>query len=278
MILSFAGINIRLIFDPGYLGDSRYFDTIVKWYGVSQTVMNCFEIAFHHDPAWEKVDCGDMQEYNGVFYREEDHQFVFRTDSSLIYLDWRAHRMRVLFGREKQTGFFDTFMIWNLKLLVTLLVIKAGGVPCHSSGVTNGKESLLFSGQPGAGKTTIALLLRDRWSIYNDELNIIMPRQNSYYTFSTPFTSPQKFSLCSYGSSPLKKIFFIKQDVRNYTKSISTKEKYFRLLTSAYTVPTSAFFGDLLMENCEKIVAAVPMAMLHFINNSTIAEELVSLI
>lgn len=274
MVLQIAGIRIKTIISSEYKIQSDYFNTIVKWYGTASSESWDFEIRLEPESLFFDLNENIMERRNGLLYSETDNTFIFKTDSSTVHIDWRDKMMRLAFDHAIKGDPIDVLFVWNLKLLISLLVLQAGGLPCHCSAVYNNHYSIVFSGRPRAGKTTIALLLKKKFEIYNDELNIIRPYSDTFYTFSTPFTSPEKLMFCSPGFSPLKKIFFLRHAQTNYTRPMSYKEKYFSLLGSAYTLPTSAYFADILMKNCENISNTIPIEMLYFNYMSNIAEKI----
>ena len=215
-----------------------------------------------------------MESRNEVLYLEREDSLIFEKELWVSIINWKEKIMTVMFFGTGEDS-YDHLLIRSLKLLVSLLVLQKGGLPCHSSAVAKNNEfGMLFCGPSNEGKTTIALLLSRKWVLYNDEYNIIMPVNNRYYVYSTPFTTPQKLNHCSFGSAPIKKIFFLKKGAENKVESITQKQKYLSVLESIYTFPTSKELGSIMMTNAEKISQEIQMEKLYFKLDIAIFKEI----
>lgn len=276
MILEIATIRIKLTFEHEYNLNTDYINKIIEMYKVGDTDEYDFE--FKTIKRTEQPSTFyKMESRNEALYRETEDTFLFETESWASTIYWKNRLMTIMFFNKGFTHLEDRLFIGSLKLLISLLILKKGGLPLHCSAVSNNNQfCTLFSGQSYAGKTTIALLLhhKRKWAIFNDEFIIIKPHNGTYYVYSTPFTSPEKITFCSHGIAPLKKIFFLKKDIANRTEKMALKEKYFFVLGGTFTFPTSEYFGNILMETVEKIARNVPIEMLYFNNKSNIAERI----
>lgn len=280
MILEIATIRIKLTFDYDYNLYTEYINKIIKMYKRDDSRGYDFELKTVKGTK-RPSKLFKMEKRNEALYRETRDTFTFETESWASTIYWKEKLMTTMILDKESTEFEDRLFLRSLKLLVSLLALEKGGLPFHCSAVTKKNQySILFSGQSTAGKTTIALLsyYKWKWDIFNDEFNIIIPFKGSYYVYSTPFTSPEKITFCSYGSAPIKKIFFIKKDICNRTKEIALPQKYFYVLGGTYTFPTSEKFGIILMETVEKIARNIPMQILYLNHKSNIAEQIDKLI
>lgn len=274
MIIEIATIRLKLTLDHTYNLNTDYLNKIIEMYKVDNTDEYDFELKTIKSTDLPS-SIYEMESRNDALYHETEDAFIFETESWTSTIYWKKKVMTTMFFNEKSANSHDRLLIRSLKLLVSLLTLQKGGLPCHCSALTkNNKYSIIFPGQSNAGKTTIAILLSRKWNIYNDEFNIIMPLKNGYYVFSTPFTTPEKFTFCTYGNTPLRKIFFLQKSPVNKTEKMTMKQKYFSVLECVYTFPTSEKFSAIIMKNVEKISQGIPIEMLYFNHKSNIAKDI----
>ena len=273
MILEIATIRIKLTFEYSYNLNTEYINKIVEMYKAEDTADYDFELKTVH-PSERPSTLYAMEPRNEALYLEKEDSFVFEKESWVSIINWKEKIMTAMFFGTGEDS-HDQLLIRSLKLLVSLLVPQKGGVSCHCSAVSKKNENgLLFCGPSNEGKTTIALLLHRKWTLYNDEYNIIMPLDNCFHVYSTPFTTSEKLRFCSYGFAPVKKIFFLKKGAETKVESMTPKQKYLSVLENTYTFPTSGKICSAMMGNVEKISREIPAGMLYFKLGSDICEEI----
>lgn len=75
-----------------------------------------------------------------------------------------------------------------LRILHTLALAGTGGFLLHAaSGMRNGR-AFLFAGRSGAGKTTIARLAPEDFTLFTDEVSYVRKSPAGYRCYGTPFT------------------------------------------------------------------------------------------
>ncbi len=273
MILEIATFRIKITIDTTYTLNTPYLDSIKKMYQAGTQDSCDFEIQTIPDTSRPSSIYSMERRLNALYFENAD-LFVFETESWAATIDWHKKLMTTTFFNENLTEPHDRLLIRSLKLLLSLLSLKKGGLPCHCSAITKDNSfSIIFPGRSNTGKTTIAHLLSKEWRIYNDEFNIILPCKNSYYVFSTPFTTPDKLKFCTTGYAPLKKIFFLEKSRENKIREMSLKQQYLSLLQCVYAFPTSEEFSNYIMTNTENIYQSIPIDLLYFNHISTIAED-----
>ena len=117
------------------------------------------------------------------------------------------------------------FMFLILYALQKLLV-KEGGFFYHGSAIEKDGKALIFTGRPGAGKSTAARLLATKYRVLADDSMIIRKHQKQFYLYQVPpiekvttlVRSPEKYLIDS--------IFFLK---KSPVGSISPLIKDYRL-------------------------------------------------
>ncbi len=82
-------------------------------------------------------------------------------------------------------------VLWSidsvLRIIHSVTVAAAGGFLLHSASAVRNGRAVLFSGQSGAGKTTIARLLPRECRLLTDEISYVLPHRSGYHAFGTPF-------------------------------------------------------------------------------------------
>ena len=105
------------------------------------------------------------------------------------------------------------------RLLLIGLLSRNRGVMLHASGVKIGTTGLLFAGEDGAGKSTMARL----WAKYangtviGDDHIVIRKRQSRYWMYSTPWHGMD----CVASAVPIDSIFIIHHGTRNQLSQLT---------------------------------------------------------
>lgn len=87
---------------------------------------------------------------------------------------------------------------------------KNDGLILHSSAVKNGNIAYLFFGVSGAGKSTAAALLGEKYKVIADDAGIVKRDKEDYYFYQTPFAERTKIDKTS-TKYLLGKIFIVKK-------------------------------------------------------------------
>ncbi len=231
----------------------------------------------------EKGDPNFKKRYNlkktkDALYSHDQYGFRIVAETFSLYAN-KPEKKLTIHDHNNTVNSVDSALIASVRLYTSLLCIEHGGLPAHGSCVyIKGKGAYIFSGKSGAGKTTIARMLKRFGNVFNDEFNLLTTVNNTFHVFSNPFTSIQNMNFCSTGSSPLKKIFFLNKSDKNYSKAISHKEKVFNILKNTYTFPLSDAYWDKLLETANKIVHEIPSEMLYFSLGENSADEVYNIV
>ncbi|MBN1570661.1 MAG: hypothetical protein JXA73_22650 [Acidobacteria bacterium] len=106
------------------------------------------------------------------------------------------------------------------ELLVLNLLAQGRGAEVHACGLVNADgDGLLFAGQSGAGKTTMAKLWEKEpgITILSDDRIILRQDENRIWMYGTPWHGEAEMATAS--RAPLKRIFFIRHGEKNSLKS-----------------------------------------------------------
>ncbi|HEX8141788.1 MAG TPA: hypothetical protein VF553_04275 [Pyrinomonadaceae bacterium] len=121
------------------------------------------------------------------------------------------------------------------ELLLLNLLAGGKGVELHSSGIRDeAGEGSLFVGQSGAGKTTIARLWerREGVEILSDDRVVVRKVDGQFYMYGTPWHGEARYS--SPLRTPLRRLFFLRQGVRNELEELKRAEAAARLFACSF--------------------------------------------
>ena len=111
-------------------------------------------------------------------------------------------------------------------------LINYGGFYLHSSAVVKDGKAYLFSGDPGAGKSTHAQLWVNTFGgdtrIINDDKPALRCVDGIWYAYGTPWCGKDGINLND--KAPVAGICFMKKSDRNSIRRLSSKEAMIRIL------------------------------------------------
>jgi hypothetical protein len=220
-----------------------------------------FQIVLNKHNAFTKIIQPSLR-LDSIAYLEEDSKIFIRTDHFDLAINM-ANFFTEVTPSSKWPN--DTLAILKvLKLLISIVCVEHQSILLHSSMVFKDDIGLVFTGQSGAGKTTILKLLRFSWNLMNDEYNILSIRNNQVIGYSTPFGKIKG----QFDSQPsINAIFFIKQSTTNRIEPCTEHGPAFRLMKNVCSFPSTDSIGLKLIENINTIVDMVYVSDLHFTNN-----------
>ncbi len=160
-------------------------------------------------------------------------------------------------------------------ILSFFLADNMGGI-IHSSGWLHDGQALLFPGVSGAGKSTIARLIKKATGeAFLSDDRVVLSKQGSQIMASgTPWAGEEGDALNM--SAPLQGLFFIEQGSANYVQSLSPIESIKRLMP-VLTVP---WYDEArvikMMDFCDHLLKSVPVFSLTFTKNTALIDQLLA--
>jgi hypothetical protein len=155
-----------------------------------------------------------------------------------------------------------------LRLVYAYLGFQAGGFLIHSAGVVREGRSYLFFGPSGSGKSTIASL-STQYKILNDDLVLLLPGNDHWNAFSTPFWNRGNGLNSQPNTGPLAGMYRLVKDRQNFLERISTGEAIADLIASIPVLSRSPTFSAGLFQRCSTLLDQVPVYRLHFTPDSS---------
>jgi hypothetical protein len=131
-------------------------------------------------------------------------------------------------------GGFDLFSAPALELLMINHLAQGHGLILHACGVVHADKGLLFVGDSGAGKSTMASLWAGEKGVevLSDDRTIVRKRGNEFWMHGTPWHGEGKFG--SPGSAKVEKVFFIGHGEENAVREVKGVDAAARLLTCSF--------------------------------------------
>jgi hypothetical protein len=164
-----------------------------------------------------------------------------------------------------------------LRIVHTLLLGETGGFLLHAASAVRNGKAFLFSGESGAGKTTISRLAPADATLLTDEISYIRPAEDGrpgesgYRAFGTPFAG----EIAKPGenvSAPVGALYFLAQGPSNRLDRMSNAEASRRLLRNILFFAEDAELVGQVVDAACKFVTAVPAFQLTFVPDATVWE------
>jgi hypothetical protein len=274
MVFQIADLRVKVILPENYIPKLPYFNSVTADYCVPDTALFDFKIIIGEKrTSTPKTLPASPQSFTIVTINAAQSWINCRTSKGKI--TWPKRTLQVFFYENMSEP--DMLVIDYLKLIFSFLVLEKGGLPLHCSSVFKGEAALAFFGPSEAGKSTIARLFSPPWRILSDELNFILPQNNTYMVYSTPFC-PKNYELCSKSSAPLKFLFSLEKGKRNEVIDLPLSEKFKSLVFSLYTIAINDRYCQLSFSNVIEICRHIPVQKLSFLKNKSVVATIQGLI
>jgi len=151
------------------------------------------------------------------------------------------------------------------------LLSQGRGILIHGCGIDDSGEGILFAGNSGAGKSTIARLLTNKGvKVLNDDRVIIRKKFGSFWMYGTPWHGEVKE--CLPEKVPLKKIFFIKHSKNNFIRKITPMEVGYRLVVSSLSPFWDKRGMEFTLNLCSELANAISSYELAFVPDPSILD------
>lgn len=175
---------------------------------------------------------------------------------------------------DRKDPVFDPISYPLDQFLMINLLGKGKGMLVHACGIDYRGNGILFVGNSGAGKTTIANLfdIRQHAAILNDDRIIVRFKNNAPMIYGTPWHGTGRFANPAH--VPLKRIFFLKHALKNNITPLKTIDACTMLFTSLFPPfwdPAGITFS---LDFCAELAGRVPCNLLTFRPDESAADFL----
>ncbi len=172
----------------------------------------------------------------------------------------------------------DPFVGPALELLFVLHLTAHGGLLLHGCAFAQGGRGLLFLGESGAGKSTIARLLcrRGLGGILSDDRAILRPQAGGgFLLYGTPWHGEERFA--AYGGVPLAGVFLLRHGGDNRLQPLSRAAAVSGLLQCSFPPLWDREAMAETLARFEALAGAVPFHILEFLPDSRVVDLLAAL-
>lgn len=159
-----------------------------------------------------------------------------------------------------------------LRLLTAFILVKKGGFLLHSCGVVINAGAYLFAGPSGVGKTTLARLINNGYTLLSDETTAVIKEGGNYYGCATPFFGDFGKTTLNV-KAPLKGIFFLKKASRFGHRRINSLYAASRLMQNIFILGNYWRKNGamaMLMDIASAIARKIPVYELEFLANKRV--------
>ena len=274
-----AGITIKVESDLPF--EESTFSTNVKKFEVLQPEGDLIHVSHHFFlPDLEGKDFGPQISGDDWFQ-------IYRRNGSWIYIaadpphtpieDPRCIDAIAFFKESHARGYVfhrddsyfragdsnSIFVVSSDQLFISTLLADREGCYLHSSGVDLHNNGFAFLGHSGAGKSTIAKMLKTGTKLLCDDRTIIRRWPEGFKIHGT--WSHGEISYVSPGSVPLRAILFIEKGKDCFLVPMGNKKEILMKLMENLVIPvaTSDWWGKIFIL-LDKIISEIPCYMLHF--------------
>jgi hypothetical protein len=202
---------------------------------------------------------------NCVGYVEKNRGVIISTNQFVVNIDFENYLIEVTPLAEWVN---DTYAGYKaLKLLVSIICVQYKSILLHSSIVFKNNEALVFTGDSGAGKSTILRLLCTSFQVLNEEYNILSIKGGQVIGHSTPFG---RIKGKNHAHPVVSRIFFLKQSTCNKIVQCTESNLYLKLIRNICTFPSTDALASKLLDTIIKISETVSINDLYFTKSKSI--------
>lgn len=161
-------------------------------------------------------------------------------------------------------NFCDPFYGPTMELLMVNYLAQGRGIIIHGCGIKQGERGVIFVGESGAGKTTLAKIW-DRASdveVLSDDRTLVRKQGDHFVMYGTPWHGEGKFG--SPNRVKLDQIFFIKHSKENSISKINKTHSVEQFLKCSFPPLWDVQGMEYSMDVFCDLAAAVPCRELSF--------------
>ncbi len=157
---------------------------------------------------------------------------------------------------------------YYLRVVFALLAHKFGGILMHTAGIIKDEHAHLFFGHSGSGKTTVCRVSADQFTILNDDLVLLMPQDQSWLAYGTPFWNPTQIKPTNQ-SAPVAGMYLLVQAPQVAIDKLAPGQAAAALISNVPVIPQDSFRSIKLLGILSEIQKCIPIYELSFLPDNT---------
>lgn len=193
IILNIAGFGFRINFEKSEdnYGRTRFQKKIIDRFGGFITKKDM-------RPEY-MINVADAAEIEAIYKSRKKAYYL------LSFFFENKHTIRTYY----HTSIAEFSML--LRNILQSVIVRGGGFMLHASAVNINGKAVIFTGNSGAGKTTIMTLLSSIYKPLADDAILIKREMGKYFAYQTPILSKDYWIKKNSMKYPIKDIFFLKK-------------------------------------------------------------------
>ncbi len=186
--------------------------------------------------ARDKIEMDIRKDYAGFITKEKPKKIDFQigfVDKRQLFLIYKKKEKKYylsFYEIKNKTHFVTFYQISLIQFQIIIrgvlveLLSKNQGFILHASASKISNQACLFTGQPGAGKSTAMMLLDRKYPSLADDTVIVRKEGKIYYFYQTPFIEKEAWVKKNYKKFPVARIFFLKKARLFKTEKTNNRE------------------------------------------------------
>jgi hypothetical protein len=169
-----------------------------------------------------------------------------------------------LYFADTCTRFLDPYFGPTMELLLMHYLAQGKGIILHACGIVVEDKGILFVGESGVGKSTLARLWgqENGVDILSDDRIIVRKKGREFRVYGTPWHGEAAFG--SPRQAKLERIFFLSHGQKNSIKELAGLDPITHLLTCSFPPLWDSQGMEFALEFFSQVAAHVPLQELSF--------------
>jgi len=169
-----------------------------------------------------------------------------------------------LYFAENCTRYIDPYFGPTMELLLMHYLSLGRGVILHACGIVIDDRGILFLGESGTGKSTLARMWNQEngVDILSDDRVIVRKQGGDFRVYGTPWHGEAAFG--SPREARLERIFFLRHGKENSVKDVKRLDLMSHLLTCSFPPLWDSQTMEFVLEFFSQVAAQVPCQELRF--------------
>lgn len=148
--------------------------------------------------------------------------------------------------------------------ILSLSVLKKGGLVLHAAGLAKGDKAYIFLGHSGSGKSTVASLSPD-FRLLNDDIVGILPNRTGWYAYPTPFWHTKQIRPSAQTEPVIVSGFYqLLKDTNLEITKLSLAQSIAAITCSTSILASNPSLAHQVMDISNRMVQTIPVFNLHF--------------